>query len=72
MAIADMIPDLNDQELANLRANACRLELAGTPRQKAQAAELTPLIEAELAVRIARKPPKAKRAAPKRKVALNA
>lgn len=72
MAIADMIPGFADQALANLRANAVRLESSGTPKQQAQAAELMPLIDAEVAERIARNPPKAKRAPPKRKLAVKA
>ncbi len=72
MAIIDIIPALDDQELANLKANAIRLEGAGTPKQKTDAAELMPLIEAELAERLARTPPKPKRAPPKRKAAAKA
>ena len=69
MAVADMIPVLDDQELANLRANARRLEDSGNNNQKQQAAELMPLIEAEVARRLERNPPKPKRAPSKRKVA---
>ncbi len=69
MAIQDMIPSLSDQELANLQANARRLGDTGSPRQKADAAALIPLIEAELAERVARKPVKAKKAPAKRKTA---
>jgi hypothetical protein len=57
MALADMIPTLTDAALASLRVNAQRLEAAGG-RQQQQAIEALPLIEAELAVRLARKPPK--------------
>jgi hypothetical protein len=57
MALADMIPTLDDKALANLRVNAQRLEAAGG-RQQQQAMEALPLIDAELAVRLARKPPK--------------
>ena len=60
LAIADLIPSLTDVELANLKNNAIRLSESGTPAQMASAAEITPLIEAEMAERIARKPPKAK------------
>ena len=60
MAIADMIPQLTDVELVNLRNNARRLGESGTPQQKVAAAELEPLIEAQLAERLARKPVKAK------------
>lgn len=66
MAVADLIPSLTDAELANLNANVRRIGDSGTPAQKAQAAELAPLIAGELAERVARKPVKAKpRAAPK-------
>ena len=61
MAIIDIIPQLDDKELSNLRANARRLEGSGTPKQQADAAELLPAIEAELAERLARKPPRARR-----------
>ena len=57
MALADMIPTLDDKALANLRDNAMRLESAGG-RQQQQAIEALPLIQAELAARLARKPPK--------------
>lgn len=58
MAIADMIPDMDDTALANLRANAQRLKASHDGRQQEQAATLLPLIEAEQAAREARKPPK--------------
>lgn len=60
MAIADMIPQLTDVELVNLQNNARRLGQSGTPAQIAAAADLTPLIEAEMAARVARAPPKVK------------
>lgn len=55
MAVADMIPGLDDKALANLRDNAARLSATGSDLQKKQAATLTPLIEAELASRQAAK-----------------
>lgn len=58
MTLADMIPNLDDKELATLRDNARRLEASGDGRQQQQAAEAMPLIEAELAARLALKPPK--------------
>ena len=69
--VADMIPNLDDKELATLRDNARRLEASGDGRQQQQAAEAMPLIEAELAARLALKPPKkvAKPRATKAKVA---
>ena len=60
LAIADLIPSLTDVELVNLKNNARRLSESGTPAQMSAAVEITPLIEAEMAERIARKPPKAK------------
>ena len=60
LAIADLIPSLTDVELVNLKNNALRLSESGTPAQMAAAVEITPLVEAEMAERIARKPPKAK------------
>jgi hypothetical protein len=61
MAIIDIIPQLDDKELANLRANAVRLADSGAPKQKADAAELLPAIEAELAERLAKRPAKVRR-----------
>jgi hypothetical protein len=60
LAIADLIPSLTDVELVNLKNNALRLSESGTPAQMAAAVEITPLVEAEMAERIARKPAKAK------------
>ncbi|MBL8548497.1 MAG: hypothetical protein JNJ73_00825 [Hyphomonadaceae bacterium] len=51
MSLQERIPELTDVELANLRANATRLETAGTPRQQTDAAALLPLVDAELARR---------------------
>ena len=67
MALADMLPTLDDAALANLWANATRLETGAGAKQK-EAALLLPLIEAELADREARKPPKPPRVT-RRKVA---
>ena len=58
MAIVDMIPTLLDKELAVLKGNAERLASSGTPKQQAQAAELMPSIDAEVAARLALKPTK--------------
>ena len=58
MAIADMIPGMDDTALANLRANAQRLQASQDARQQERATELLPLIEAEQAAREAKKPPK--------------
>ena len=59
MAMADLIPTLDDEGLANLRANAQRLETSSVARQAEQASALLPLIDAELAERLTRIPPKA-------------
>jgi hypothetical protein len=57
MSIAERIPTLDDAALSRLRLNCLRLE--ATPgRQQREAAELVVLIEAEVAEREARKPPK--------------
>jgi len=68
MTMADRIPDLDDKALANLLANAQRLESAGAPAQQQAAAEMLPLIQAELATREAAKPkPVRKTPAPRAK-----
>jgi hypothetical protein len=69
MAMAEMIPSLDDKELANLHANALRLAESGQPKQQAQAAELLPLIDAELAQRKAKLPPPKARKTPAKKAA---
>ena len=68
MAIADMLPTMDDGALATLRSNAARLEGGAAGAQQKQAALLLPLIDAELAERDARKPPKPVRAKPKPRV----
>ena len=60
MNMAAMIPQLADKELATLHANALRLQAQGGTKQDA-AAELLPLIAAELAERSAKAPKKAVR-----------
>ena len=60
MSMLDRIPGMSDADLANLHANAQRLETgAATPAQKQAAADMLPAITAELAEREARKPKKA-------------
>ncbi len=66
MAIADMIPAMDDQGLNNLRGNAERLARSGTPKQRADADRLLPLIVSEMETRKAAKPTKAKVARPKK------
>lgn len=56
MALADMLPTLDDGALANLRDNATRI-LAGPQDQRhSQAEALLPRIEAEIAIRADAKP----------------
>jgi hypothetical protein len=70
MSIEERIPELSNAELANLRANATRLEQTGTPRQQIDAANLLPLVDAELARRRAQAPaPRPRKAAAKPKAA---
>ena len=64
MSVLEMIPTMADDALGNLRANAARLERAGSSAQRAQAAQLLPVIEAELA---SRRQAKLERTAQKRK-----
>ena len=68
MTMADRIPDLDDKALANLLANAQRLENQGAPAQQKAATEMLPLIQAELETRQAAKPkPVRKTPAPRAK-----
>ena len=73
MAIQDLIPAMEDKDLATLRGNARRLEASGSAKQQAAASELLPFIDAEIATRKARAPAKAapaKRLSAKAKKAL--
>jgi hypothetical protein len=67
MAIADLIPTLDDKALANLHDNAVRLQAGPETANQKRAVVLLPIIEAELAERDAKKPPKRVTAPPKRK-----
>lgn len=58
MSMAARLPTMADADLASLRANALRLFETGSAKQKTQAEELIPLVEAEVQARIAAKPPK--------------
>ena len=49
------LPDMPDDALNNLRANAVRLEQTGSAAQRASASALLPAIEAELSARQAAK-----------------
>ena len=62
MAIADMLPTMAAPDLATLRANALRWSEGSVPKQQAAAADLLPLIDAELADRAAKAPPPAPKA----------
>ncbi len=55
MTIGDRIPDLSDQELESLHANAVRLLGSGSVQQRRQAEELLPLLDAALEERRAAK-----------------
>ncbi len=45
MTLVEKIPELTDEEVVNLLANARRLAEAGDERQRAAAAELLPALE---------------------------
>jgi hypothetical protein len=62
MTIAERLPKMNDAALANLKANAIRLQTTDGSRREA-ATLLLPLIEAEIAERESRVPPKPARPA---------
>lgn len=55
MDLATKLPELAEDALATLSANAERLASTGTPKQKAAATALLPAIQAELASRQATK-----------------
>ena len=55
MTLLDKLPGMADDALSNLHANAVRLGAAGSPGQRASAAQLLPALEAELAARKAAK-----------------
>ena len=54
--LAEMLPTMTDTDLTSLRANAQRLSASNSAVQAATAAEVLPLIDAELAQRAADKP----------------
>ena len=56
MAVADLIPQMNDAELDTLLGNARRITLGDDPSKRDKAAELLPIIEVEIATRAAAKP----------------
>jgi hypothetical protein len=51
MSIADRLPTMNLTELTRLQANAARLAEGAPGKQRDQAAELLPALEAEIAAR---------------------
>jgi hypothetical protein len=70
MSMADLIPTMADADLVSLANNCTRLQVSGTDKQQRDAAELLPLIAAEIADRKAKAPPKPPRkTAVKKKVA---
>jgi len=71
MAIGDKLSIMDDASLTNLKANASRLQFSGGAQSEAALA-LLPMIEAELAVRLSRKPLKATKARLRRTPALAA
>jgi len=68
MTLIDKIPTMSDEDVVNLLANARRLVDAGDEKQRAQAAELLPVLEGAAAERRANKlaAAQAKRAANRR------
>lgn len=55
MSLIDKIPAMDDAALVNLLANARRLAETGAASQQAQAAEILPALEEQVAIRKARK-----------------
>lgn len=51
MDLMTKLPEMSDDALTNLRTNAKRLQEAGTPSQRSDAATLLPAVEAELGAR---------------------
>jgi hypothetical protein len=58
MSAAEQIPAMTDNDLARFHANTVRVHAAGAGPRFAQAADLLPLLEAEISTRLASKPPK--------------
>jgi len=51
MTIVEKVPTMSDDHLANLLANARRMQVSGTAPQQASASEVVAAAEAETAVR---------------------
>lgn len=52
MTLIEKLPDMSDEGVLNLLANAKRLELSGTPQQQAECQAIMPAVEAEAARRL--------------------
>ena len=55
MTLIDKIPDMTDEGVDNMLANARRLQESGTSRQQEQAAEIIPALETAAAERRSRR-----------------
>lgn len=51
MDMITKLPEMSDDALSNLRANAKRLQETGSPNQRSNAAALLPAVEAEIGAR---------------------
>lgn len=69
MALADLIPGMDDTQLKTLRANAVRLQTEGDTAKQAAATEILPVIDGEMAERAAKNPKLAPKPRAKRKTA---
>ena len=69
MALADMIPTMDDAQLKTLRENAVRIQDGDDPARQNAAAEILPVIDAEMADRAAKNPKPAPKPRAKRKPA---
>ena len=58
MTLIDKIPTLSDADLTRLLSNARRLDVTGTPAQRAQVAEVIKPLEREASRRRATKAPR--------------
>lgn len=72
MALADLIPTMDDAQLKTLRENAVRIQDGDDPARQNAAAEILPVIDAELADRAAKNPKPAPKPRAKRKPAATA
>ena len=69
MALADLIPTMDDAQLKTLRENAVRIQDGDDPARQNAAAEILPVIDAEMADRAAKNPKPAPKPRAKRKPA---